>query len=330
MGGDKKQGVRAARGEGGGTRVDVLAGVGHLEQPVSTRAGPGRPRRSSAGSAEPCRAAEGSSQEQRTLARCHQGPSVNLSPAPPFPVQSHTGATWKGRRGRERKLPQRLAQLLEGAGGSQAASRSGCGFPGCERRPRTGCSQLKAAGRSGQLQKLSVLAGVLGALLRNTSTHQPAKATSGNKKPQTHPKTVGAAGLAAGSSPAPDPGARTGSCSSDAEMLREFTPGDGWRTALGAAHDGGAPEPRASSPPAEAGHASPRFLSWPPAAVAQGSIATHPAHRWISEAAVLWRGNRLVHEDSTACPACLPPRAPCSLRDLAEHHVRILLWCLSL
>ncbi|XP_040423917.1 uncharacterized protein LOC121075087 isoform X3 [Cygnus olor] len=120
---------------------------------------------------------------------------------------------------------QRLAQLLEGAGGSQAASRSGCGFPGCERRPRTGCSQLKAAGRSGQLQKLSVLAGVLGALLRNTSTHQPAKATSGNKKPQTHPKTVGAAGLAAGSSPAPDPGARTGSCSSDAEMLREFTPG---------------------------------------------------------------------------------------------------------
>ncbi|XP_040423918.1 uncharacterized protein LOC121075087 isoform X4 [Cygnus olor] len=110
MGGDKKQGVRAARGEGGGTRVDVLAGVGHLEQPVSTRAGPGRPRRSSAGSAEPCRAAEGSSQEQRTLARCHQGPS-------------------------------RLAQLLEGAGGSQAASRSGCGFPGCERRPRTGCSQ---------------------------------------------------------------------------------------------------------------------------------------------------------------------------------------------
>lgn len=105
---------------------------------------------------------------------------------------------------------------------------------------------------------------------------------------------------------------------------------DGWRTALGAAHDGGAPEPHASSPPAEAGHASPRFLSRPPAAMARGSIATRPAHRWISEAAVLWRGKSLVHEDSTACPGCLPPCAPCSPRDLAERHVRILLWGLSL
>lgn len=69
-------------------------------------------------------------------------------------------------------------------------------------------------------------------------------------------------------------------------------------------------ELRASSPPAEAGHTSPPFLSWPPAAVAQGSITTCPAHRWILDAAVLWGGNSLVHEDSTACPGCLPPRAP--------------------
>lgn len=36
MGGDKKQGGRAARGEGGGTRVGVVEGLG---QPVPTRAG---------------------------------------------------------------------------------------------------------------------------------------------------------------------------------------------------------------------------------------------------------------------------------------------------
>lgn len=39
MGGDKKQGGRAARGEGGGTRVGVVEGLGHLGQPVPTRAG---------------------------------------------------------------------------------------------------------------------------------------------------------------------------------------------------------------------------------------------------------------------------------------------------
>lgn len=110
------------------------------------------------------------------------------------------------------------------------------------------------------------------------------------------------------------PASSSGSCliSPSLTLSSCFFAADGWRTALGAAHDGGVmvQELRALSPPAEAGHTSPPFLSCSPAAVAQGSIATRPALRWILEAAVLWRGNSLVHEDSAACPGHLPPCAP--------------------